>query len=273
MSGEWIKMRTALWTCPQVVRIASACCPPDVPALSARPAVVGALYRLWSIADEHSGDGNLPGWDAAALDIEVGVPGFAAAVKAAGWLVIGPDGLALPDFTEHNSASAKRRAQEATRKRNGRKASASDADKKRTRGGPEEEEEEEEQKAEPSAPPAARKRAARASAGNPVNVEFGRWWAARWEEVRGEPWRWSAKERAAVDRVRGLAAGDLQAMQAHAENMLGQIDTWTAQNAAPSLLVSRWNQYGAVVQRRPQSKTQRLLADLASDLEHRNGTS
>ena len=43
------------------------------------------------------------------------------------------NGLSLPDFETHNGQSAKRRAQDADRKREVRKVSAPEADKKRTR--------------------------------------------------------------------------------------------------------------------------------------------
>lgn len=50
-----------------------------------------------------------------------------------GWLIINGENLELPRFDTHNGASAKRRAQDADRKRESRKPSASDADILRTR--------------------------------------------------------------------------------------------------------------------------------------------
>lgn len=126
MAGDWIKMRMNLRTHPKVVRIASA--------LNAdRFRVIGALHAVWCLADEHTEDGDLPGYSLGALDDSIGWPGFAAAMADVEWLTATAKGLLLPRFYEHNGASAKRRAMEAERKRRDREASAGDADKKRTR--------------------------------------------------------------------------------------------------------------------------------------------
>ncbi len=138
MAGDWIKMRSNLRRHPKIVRIASA--------LNAdRLRVLGGLHAVWCLFDEHSVDGQLYGYTRSALDEEIGFPGFADALIGIGWLSSdGNDGLSLPDFDAHNGASAKRRAQEADRKRaeratgnddpqGGEIPSASGADKKRTR--------------------------------------------------------------------------------------------------------------------------------------------
>jgi hypothetical protein len=134
MAGDWIKMRAALRSSPKVVRIASALSADGCPD---RLRVVGALHAVWSLADEHSEDGRLDGYTLESLDEMIGWPGFATAMKAAGWLNVDAQGIEVPRFDEHNGASAKRRAMEAERKRRGRiqqgQPSASDADKKRTR--------------------------------------------------------------------------------------------------------------------------------------------
>ena len=138
MAGDWIKMRSNLRSHPKVVRIASA-------LKADKLRVVGGLHAVWCLFDEHSEDGRLVGYTPDTLDGEVGFPGFADQMIVVGWLESdGTDGLSLPQFDTHNGASAKRRAQEADRKRaeraasksgpeDGDDASASDADKKRTR--------------------------------------------------------------------------------------------------------------------------------------------
>ena len=127
VAGDWIKMRTSLFTHPKVVRMASA-----LRADSLR--TVGGLMSVWCLFDVHSEDGRLEGYTLDAIDEHVRWEGFAAAMKAVGWLDDSdPSGLFLPHFDSHNGQSAKRRAQEADRKREGRKLSALDADKKRTR--------------------------------------------------------------------------------------------------------------------------------------------
>lgn len=135
MAGDWIKMRVDLQTHPKVVRIASA--------LNAdRLRAVGGLHAVWSIFDAHSEDGSLDGYTPAALDDLVGCLGFAQAMSAVGWLLIGEANLALPRFDDHNGQSAKRRAMETQRKRAERmaadgagvcKLSPAHPDKKRTR--------------------------------------------------------------------------------------------------------------------------------------------
>jgi hypothetical protein len=145
MAGDWIKMRMNLRTHPKVVRIASA-------LKADKFRIVGGLHAVWSLADEHTEDGSLPGYTLAALDDSIGWPGFSAAMKNVEWLIEEPQRLVLPRFDEHNGASAKRRAQDAERKRNDRKTSAPDADTKRTR----EEKKREELTLTPSSPPSGK---------------------------------------------------------------------------------------------------------------------
>lgn len=119
MAGDWIKMRSNLWDDPRVASICDAC---DC----GEAAAIGALYWLWSAADQHSEDGMLPGMTGRQIDRKSGVPGFAQAVEAIGWLELSADGARIVRFDEHNGASAKRRASESRRK-----MSARDADKAR----------------------------------------------------------------------------------------------------------------------------------------------
>lgn len=127
MAGDWIKMRSDLFTHPKVVRIASA-----LKADSLR--TVGGLMSAWCLFDAHSVDGHLDGYTLEVLDDHLRWPGFAQAMVSVGWLEESPSGgLSLPRFDAHNGQSAKRRAQDADRKREVRKPSASEADKKRTR--------------------------------------------------------------------------------------------------------------------------------------------
>ncbi|HGF8629984.1 TPA: hypothetical protein ACJCF4_000617 [Salmonella enterica subsp. enterica] len=126
MAGDWIKMRANLHTHPKVVRMASA-------LKADRLRIVGGLHSAWCLFDVHSVDGFLDGYSAETLDDLIGFPGFARAMMAVGWLEEEGESLVMPRFEAHNGQSAKRRAQDADRKRNVRKASASEADKKRTR--------------------------------------------------------------------------------------------------------------------------------------------
>lgn len=126
MAGDWIKMRADLHTHPKVVRMASA-------LKADRLRIVGGLHSAWCLFDVHSVDGLLDGYSADTLDDMIGFPGFSRAMMAVGWLEENGESLVMPRFEAHNGQSAKRRAQDADRKRNVRKASASEADKKRTR--------------------------------------------------------------------------------------------------------------------------------------------
>lgn len=119
-------MRADLHTHPKVVRMASA-------LKADRLRIVGGLHSAWCLFDVHSVDGLLDGYSADTLDDLIGFPGFSRAMMAVGWLEENGESLVMPRFEAHNGQSAKRRAQDADRKRNVRKASASEADKKRTR--------------------------------------------------------------------------------------------------------------------------------------------
>lgn len=126
MAGDWIKMRSDLFTHPKVVRISSA-----LKADTLR--TVGGLMSVWCLFDAHSVDGELEGYTLDALDDHLRWPGFALAMVGVKWLEQRGESLVLPEFDTHNGASAKRRAQDADRKRGVRKESAPKADKKRTR--------------------------------------------------------------------------------------------------------------------------------------------
>lgn len=110
MAGDWIKMRVDLQTSPKVVRMASA-------LKTDRFRVIGGLLSAWSLFDAHSTDGFLSGYSPATLDELIGWPMFSSAMVAVGWLQSDDEGLTLPEFDTHNGAPAKRRAQDADRKR------------------------------------------------------------------------------------------------------------------------------------------------------------
>jgi len=131
MAGDWIKMQINLWTHPKVVRMMSA--------LNADTVLIcGALYRIWSIADEHTIDGFLEGYTIAIVDKEVQLIGFGQALQDVGWLQDhGDKGVQIVDFEAHMGKGAKRRAMESRRKKLSREkgpiASAPNADRLRTR--------------------------------------------------------------------------------------------------------------------------------------------
>lgn len=153
MAADWIKMRVDLPTHPKVVRMASAC-------KADRLRVIGGLLSAWALFDVHSVDGQLEGYSPEVLDETIGFPGFSHAMISVGWLEFDGSSLWMPRFEEHNGQSAKKRAQDADRKRNDRNSSASEADKKRTR---EEKNREEEKIKEPPISPRAETEKAKAA--------------------------------------------------------------------------------------------------------------
>lgn len=101
-------MRSNLWDHPKVAKIVDM-------TDSTEATVVGALYWLWSTADQHTEDGTLHGLTCKGIDRKTGVPGFAQALCAIGWLADHPEGVRVVDFEEHNGTSAKKRCQTAKR--------------------------------------------------------------------------------------------------------------------------------------------------------------
>lgn len=120
MANDWIKMRSGLWDHPKVVRIVSAICPQSVRDLSMRCRVLGALYRTWALADQYTDDGILDGYTEEYLDEAVGIEGWSKNLAHVGWLIIEPQRLILPEFGNHNGVSAKRRSEDALRKKKSR---------------------------------------------------------------------------------------------------------------------------------------------------------
>lgn len=143
MAGDWIKIRHALPRSGNVVRIMSAC---DADKLR----TIGGLVSALLLFDEQTDSGHLSGYTLKVFDLEVGLPGLGAALcdPKVGWMEESEDGLTLLEWDKHNGASAKRRANDAERKRLGRLADdrpqnvRNKTDKMRTVCGPEKRREE-----------------------------------------------------------------------------------------------------------------------------------
>lgn len=120
MAGDWIKIRTELSRDPAVIGMAATL---DLDEFG----VVGRLVVIWSWADQHTADGHAIGVTPCWLDRFVQCDGFAQAMAAAGWLLVEPDGIQIPDFEAHNGENAKKRAQAAKRKQKQRAAEAAAA--------------------------------------------------------------------------------------------------------------------------------------------------
>lgn len=141
MAGDWLKMRIDLQSHPKVVRIMSAMRPHDVLSSTDKFRVIGGLHAVWSVFDTHSSDGELHGYTPEALDHIIGWHGFSNAMIAVDWLAVTiNESLVMPEFSEHNGQSGKRRAEDQKRKREDRKCpqsvrnlSANEPDEKWTR--------------------------------------------------------------------------------------------------------------------------------------------
>lgn len=114
MTG-WIKMGTGLASHGKVKALRRA-------LKADRLRVIGGLWAVWCVFDEHSAGGQLAGYTLDDMDEEIGWRGFSAAMQDIGWLIETEDGLEAPDYEEHNGPNAKRRALDASRKGSSRKA-------------------------------------------------------------------------------------------------------------------------------------------------------
>ena len=114
---EWVKMRRKLVGDPRVRKMSKTLRTPV-------HAVLGCLLMFWFLADEYADeDGYLPGYDAGDIDAHVGLPGFVKALPS-DWCEERGGELYLLDYQEHNGRTAKRRSEDAKRKRHTRSASA-----------------------------------------------------------------------------------------------------------------------------------------------------
>lgn len=129
MAADWIKMRSDMYRHPKISVIADELLRAggrlsahvgsvqgremSVTRSVMRNATVGALVSVWGVMrlrGERNGDDLLcKGVDASVLDDISDLPGFGAAMIAAGWLISGELGITFPRFfQEHNVDPAER---------------------------------------------------------------------------------------------------------------------------------------------------------------------
>ncbi len=102
-------MRSDLWGDPHISRLC------DITS-SGQSAVIGALYWLWSTADQYADtSGMLHDLTLAGINRTTGVPGIAEALESIGWIDEHDSGILLVRFDEHCSDVAKKRAETAKR--------------------------------------------------------------------------------------------------------------------------------------------------------------
>ena len=123
---SWIKMRTSLSVHPKVLsmtvrlccaqaqqeRNGSATQPQQVFGRDATLSlVIGCLCRFWVCADQHADADGVLGMSVQAIDMLVGVEGFAEALIAVGWLIdVDGESVQVVDYQAHNGTTAKSRA-------------------------------------------------------------------------------------------------------------------------------------------------------------------
>ena len=108
MAGDWLKIEVCLPDKPEVWYMhESTGIDPD--------AIVGKLIRVWAWFDSQTEDGNACFVSEALIDKLAGAPGFAEAMRSAGWLEVDGPEIRLPNFARHNGKTAKDRALTAKR--------------------------------------------------------------------------------------------------------------------------------------------------------------
>lgn len=111
---EWIKVRSDIDRCGEVIRLSMAM------NVSAHEAV-GLCVSFWAWADRTTEDGRLDRYTPEAIDRVVGRAGFAAHLIDVGWLLQDSHGLIIPNFDRHMGESAKKRALNTERQRRRRR--------------------------------------------------------------------------------------------------------------------------------------------------------
>ena len=120
MAGDWIKIREDLHEDPAVLKLSAK--------LRTRPEhVVGYCVRFWSWVSRNCDDGYIRGVDIDAVESVLNLPNFLHYLCEVEWLdyIEETHGctMIIPHFERHLSESAKKRARDTERKREGRKAS------------------------------------------------------------------------------------------------------------------------------------------------------
>lgn len=129
MAGDWIKWCKGFSRKEEVLSISRK-------LNLNRRIVASACMELFEWADSETVDGHIRGTDTAFVDELVGLPGFASAIEGEKWVRFTTTGISFLNWDRHNGETAKRRIQDAARKKerrsgcpeNVRKMSASQPD-------------------------------------------------------------------------------------------------------------------------------------------------
>lgn len=113
MAADWIKIQTNLGDKEEVALLG------DILKID-RDMAVGKLFRVWSWADQNTKTGHGIRVTRKHIDEIARKRGFADALIEVGWLEGEDNCLIFPNFERHNGESAKKRAEDADRKRKSR---------------------------------------------------------------------------------------------------------------------------------------------------------
>lgn len=111
----WIRIKTNLPACPEVVTLASRSSVTGVTLSSRIHVTVGALVATWAYLDAHGivgdTDAIIENMTPEALDEIIGVPGWAEGLQKVNWLRVDGNSLVFPNYGVHNSPTSKQRHQ------------------------------------------------------------------------------------------------------------------------------------------------------------------
>lgn len=112
MAGDWVKWVKGLSKRREVIVLARKL------GVSRREAAC-ACMEMWEWADDETTNGHIQGATGEDIDLQLGLPGFASALQSSevGWLRVNSQGITFPRWDRHNGESAKRRANDAAKKR------------------------------------------------------------------------------------------------------------------------------------------------------------
>jgi hypothetical protein len=106
---DWLKVEKSTPLKPEIRQIARAC------GCSRGEAFAG-WFRLWAVFDDLvDANGWLNNYSQSDADEDAGLDGIAKALEDVGWLVWGPTGVSITNWSRHNGTSAKQRALTARR--------------------------------------------------------------------------------------------------------------------------------------------------------------
>lgn len=118
MAKDWIPMREDLHEDPAILAMAEA--------LETRPEhVVGYCHKFWSWASRNTVDGRFTNVTTLSIEQVLNLPTFLGRLQVVGWLTtytnqVGQTCIEIPNFDRYLSQSAKKRADNALRKRHNR---------------------------------------------------------------------------------------------------------------------------------------------------------